>query len=69
MSPQEAAPSVRDALPMSEAKSNYKRRCMNCSTKPTVDILAEGEPVTHTDLCGPCCFGEARMVDPKEWNK
>jgi hypothetical protein len=52
----------------SDAKPNYKRRCINCSTTPTVDILAKGE-LTHTDLCGPCCFGEARMVDPKEWNK
>ncbi len=47
----EQAPSeaeTRDAF-----KKNWKKKCVSCGAKPTVG---------NTDLCGPCCFGEAETA-------
>lgn len=50
------------------AKPNYNRKCQNCEQVPTVDIYSEdGVLQTHIDLCGPCCFGNADCIDPKNW--
>lgn len=46
---------------------NYSIACIVCDQRPTVDFHAPGEAVHHTELCGPCCFGEAACIDPKEW--
>lgn len=51
----------------SEYIPNYKIACTVCGQTPTVDEKTPGEPVYHTELCGPCCFGEAKCIDPKEW--
>lgn len=32
---------------------NWEVECMNCGEKPTVG---------STELCGPCCFGEAETA-------
>lgn len=36
------------------AEPNYDVECMVCGETPTVD---------DTELCGPCCFGEADTAD------
>jgi len=38
--------------------ADYTRRCENCDASPVVSL---------TGLCGPCTFGEAACIDPKEW--
>lgn len=50
-----------------EYEPNYKVACCVCGQKPTVDVKTPGEPIYHTELCGPCCFGEAECIDPKKW--
>jgi hypothetical protein len=35
-------------------RKNWSAKCMNCDQKPTVG---------DTDLCGPCCFGEAETAN------
>lgn len=39
-------------------KANYEVSCCACQQLPTV-----GE----SELCGPCFYGEAACVDPREW--
>jgi ribosomal protein L37E len=50
------------------ARPNYKKRCLSCGARPTVE-LEDADGVHSLMLCGPCTFGEARMRDPHEWNK
>ena len=46
---------------------NYDIVCFNCGQTPTVDVYEDGELVTHIELCGICCFGEAECIDPEKW--
>ena len=50
-------------------KPNYKKRCMVCEGRPTVDIYdAKGEKkITSTEMCGVCTWGEAECHDPANW--
>jgi len=50
-------------------KPNYKKKCMVCGQKPTVDVYTPdgSKKLDSTELCGPCCFGEADCVDPNNW--
>lgn len=38
----------------SESSKNWDVKCMNCNATPTVG---------DTELCGPCCFGEAETMN------
>lgn len=40
----------RSAADEAEFAKNFDVPCANCGQKPTVG---------NTELCGPCCFGEA----------
>jgi hypothetical protein len=54
-----------------EFKPDYERECANCEQSPVV-MAIDATGKNHMDrrpLCGPCCFGEARMVDPNQWNE
>lgn len=48
---------------------NYNIPCQNCEQTPTVDIYTkDGETLVHqTELCGPCCWGEAETINPENW--
>ncbi len=47
---------------------NYVIPCVNCDQTPTVDYYTlEGKFVSHSELCGLCCFGEADCIDPENW--
>jgi hypothetical protein len=46
---------------------NYEIKCDVCEQTPTVDVESSDGKIIHTELCGPCCFGEASAIDPKEW--
>jgi len=50
-----------------ETIPNYEIKCEVCGQTPTVDTKDEEGTIIHTGLCGPCCFGEADCIDPKEW--
>lgn len=45
------------------------RQCEVCERSPVVGVEEESGTVRSTDLCGPCFFGEALMLDPEEWNR
>jgi len=53
---------------MTEAtvKPNYAGHCEVCGESPTVVVVAEGQE-DDLGLCGPCCFGTARALDPDNW--
>jgi hypothetical protein len=50
-------------------KPNYERECEGCDMKPTIDLYSvDGSTfIEHTNLCGPCMFGEADAIDPETW--
>ncbi|MFL9934243.1 hypothetical protein P0D88_34850 [Paraburkholderia sp. RL18-103-BIB-C] len=48
---------------------NYDDRCEVCDASPTVEGWRHGRAVVKWHLCGPCCLGSARMLDPREWNE
>lgn len=56
---------------MSEVRyvPDYDTPCDICGAVPTVTIVdSNGEQKTHYEMCGPCTFGDAAMLDPQEWN-
>lgn len=34
---------------------------------PTVDVYQNNKLWSHSELCGPCYFGEADCIDPENW--
>lgn len=47
---------------------NYDIECQNCGERPTVSVRSVRSGFIHnTELCGPCCFGEAACLDPEVW--
>lgn len=46
---------------------NHDIPCIVCGQKPTVDSVNLDGSIDHTELCGPCCFGEADCIDPENW--
>lgn len=47
---------------------DFKTKCMVCDQSPTVTGVADGKVVVETEMCGPCTWGEAAMLDWKKWN-
>ena len=47
---------------------DWQSECDNCGDVPTVTAVLNGQVGAHTGLCGPCTWGEAKMLDPDEWN-
>jgi hypothetical protein len=45
---------------------DFQASCQICSTSPCVVVEGHIEP--NTELCGPCFFGSALMLDWEEWN-
>jgi len=47
---------------------DYEHECQNCGQTPVVTIVDENDEVIENfEMCGPCLFGEAACLDPKEW--
>ena len=56
-------------MKLTKFEPDYITECFNCDQTPTVMVTDEGCNIEHhTELCGPCCFGEAAALDPKNWN-
>ncbi|EQB7928917.1 hypothetical protein ACYUFO_002210 [Vibrio parahaemolyticus] len=48
---------------------DFDCECGNCSQIPTVKLEdKDGNVLTHFEMCGPCMFGESKMIDPDKWN-
>jgi hypothetical protein len=65
---------VREPEPLDDGEldslePDYSDKCQNCEESPTVTGERHGRVVVRWHLCGPCCFGEARMIDPRAWNE
>ena len=50
-----------------EFKPNYDVACTVCGQLPTIDIFVENKLMQHTEMCGPCTWGEADTPDPENW--
>lgn len=50
-----------------EFRPNYDIGCLNCEQIPTVDVYVRGKLERHTEMCGPCTWGEADTLDPENW--
>lgn len=60
---------AQDESTLDSFEPDYEDECQNCDTSPTVTGMRHGRIIVRWNLCGPCCFGEARMLDPREWNE
>ena len=47
---------------------DYAQECSACGQSPTVIVLRDGQVIADAGLCGPCSWGDARMIDPAHWN-
>lgn len=60
---------INDVVAIDSYEPDYESKCCNCDQSPAVTGVKNGKVVYHSDMCGPCTFGEAACLDPKEWNK
>jgi hypothetical protein len=60
---------TNDVVTIDRFEPNYEGKCCNCGQSPTVNGVKGGEVVYEGEMCGPCTWGEAAMLDPDEWNK
>lgn len=56
-------------LEIEEFTPDYDTPCEVCDQTPTVDMTRAGRIIIKSNLCGPCMFGEAAMLDPEKWNE
>ena len=50
-------------------RQDFDDECRNCGTSPCVVVLATpATPEVETELCGPCYFEDAQMLDYWLWN-
>lgn len=47
---------------------DYGSNCDLCDASPVVTVVKDGEVLHSTNMCGPCTWGEANMIDPDNWN-
>lgn len=59
---------MSEQITIDRYKPDYKRKCCNCGQKPVVTAVSDGKRVIDFEMCGPCTFGEAAMLDPDNWN-
>jgi hypothetical protein len=64
-----AKPAPPDTGTVDRYEPDYAQVCESCGESPTVTGLHDGAVVLDTALCGPCCFGDSRKVDPCTWNE
>lgn len=48
---------------------DYENECDVCGQTPVVTAKDDDGSLIEWDMCGPCMFGESKMLDPDEWNK
>lgn len=44
-------------------------KCDVCGRSPTVTGVKDGKVLYDGGMCGPCTWGEARLIDPATWNE
>lgn len=47
---------------------DYTHECINCGRIPVVTGVKDGKTVYQGEMCGPCTWGEAAMLNPELWN-
>lgn len=60
---------TQQEMTLDSFEPDYSGVCQSCGQSPTVSGERHGRIVVRWDLCGPCCFGSARMLNPREWNQ
>ena len=48
---------------------DYQRKCEVCGQRPVVTAVKDSKVLFRGAMCGVCTWGEAKLLDPKEWNK
>ena len=61
-------PDVGSTDAVERYEPDYMQACEVCGESPTVTALRNGVVVLDTCLCGACCRGDARTIDPSTWN-
>ena len=57
-----------EVTPIDHYEADYNSRCMVCDATPTVlGVSTTGSVVYAAGLCGPCTWGSAECIDPRNW--
>jgi hypothetical protein len=59
---------MSDEVEIDRYEPDHNGSCEVCDRGPTVTGVKGGEVVFAPGLCGPCCFGTAKAIDPVWWN-
>ncbi len=61
---------MKKQTPTVHAVPRYDRKCCVCEQVPCVDFVdTKGKVHSRKDLCGVCCFGTAKALDPDCWDE
>lgn len=60
---------MTEEIQLDSFQPDYVHECEVCGQTPIVTGVKDGKTVYSSGMCGPCTFGEAAMLDPKEWNE
>lgn len=58
----------RDIQMVDRFEPDWDSFCAVCGGTPTVLAMKNGKVISATEMCGPCTWGEAEMIDPVMWN-
>lgn len=67
-------PSTIDgAIMVDSYEPDYEGECESCGVsateQPLVTVVRHGRQIAHLGMCGPCTWGGAAMLNPREWNE
>jgi hypothetical protein len=60
---------MSDILTIDKFEPDYSHECEVCGQKPVVTGVKDGKVVYESDMCGPCTWGESKLIDPSKWNE
>jgi hypothetical protein len=64
---------IDGAMLVDSYEPDYEGECESCGAsaiaQPLVTVVRHGRRIAHLGMCGPCVWGEAAMLNPREWNE
>jgi len=60
---------MNEVVEIDSWQPDYQHKCIVCDATPVVTGVKDGKVVYQGEMCGPCTWGEAAMLDPEKWNE
>lgn len=68
MADAEFDPDLGTTIKLDAYRPAYKQKCCVCGQSPVVKGVIGNRIAYDGEMCGPCTWGEVKMIDPEEWN-